>query len=1113
MNSSTVVCLCPRLLRLLVISVLFFFFGIISLQAATNRSAYIPYDSSWISAPDYKLIAFDSLHQQVFTGWTVLDRIDVLSAADYHLIRSISVPAPSSLDISPDGNTLAVGTSSAHILFFDTGTFVKTNDIVFPDSALGITAFVYTANGNAFIRGAAGLSTGGGITAYWDHTANSFVNESHAGIPSSVYQTTGPLARSGDYSRILLGDATTGGAVQILDGNTGQSLQVLGVGGYILALAANKDASRYAVCVEPAGYGPFLVVLDASFNELYQDEAGCSGMVFSADGGTLYRDASVNSVGYTQSIDMTTFSARNTENYFSHSGGYSTAWQAADGTGMVYGVNPNVSSGAIFVAVDTTVSTTPSTPALNDPVHIVRVIDNVGSPQGGDLVQILCTGADTASTSSISVTVGGVAATGLAVAPLAPSSNLPNLRIVSVKSPSGTPGLVDVTLSVAGTSDTAVKAFQYVRSTQLFPFSTNPTFLLYDSFRKKLYAAHKDQVEVIDPLALEVLAPLVPASGKLPNSQFAGMSLSRDGSHLYIADAGAMLIHVLDLNNPGAGTSLDPNKAIASSNPISPARVVETSDGKLLASGLPAWPFPFTLDPNTGTGTQLVDSSGNKVGGFVWASSKEGEHVLISSDIDEPISSRVAMWNASTSVYTSSANETAGIIEATANEDGTIIVTGGSNAGGSENPEIVDFNLNSMGFINQHFDISMPIEAPTLTLHPSGALLYQGGTGAEGGSVEIDDVHQLCSIARIVFPEPFVSYFAPLTDHVLATDDTGRYFFGVTKSGITMMVLDTLPLSIGNIQPSFGQPAGGQTATIRGSGFQSGAVVTIGGSQISTTFVDENTLTVQLPALSSGWQDVIVKNSNGDSYTAPGLFQVLPVQPQPVITGFSPASVTISLSEYPLPITIVGSGFEAYDTVEINGQPIDSALVDSSHMQATIPYSFSGTTGSVPITIVSPFTGSSNTLSIPLVNPIPVIDSILPATLATGTSNAQFTVWGRNFVAGTVAQWNGQNLTTTVAGGLTNSGEEILSGYVPANLLTNSGTAAINILNPTPGGGKSNTVSMDISPAHPVVSYPQSVAFGTVLLGTVASQTIQLENVGSASYTVSSITVTSGPFS
>ena len=197
---------------------------------------------------------------------------------------------------------------------------------------------------------------------------------------------------------------------------------------------------------------------------------------------------------------------------------------------------------------------------------------------------------------------------------------------------------------------------------------------------------------------------------------------------------------------------------------------------------------------------------------------------------------------------------------------------------------------------------------------------------------------------------------------------------------------------------------------MRGSGFTSGAVASFGGLQAATTFVDENTLTAVLPALPPGWQDATVSNSNGDSYTARSFFQVLGGQPTPAITGFSPASGTVGISENPIEITILGSGFADYDAVEINGEPVESAFVNSTSIQATIPYWLTGKTGSVPFTVVSPYTGSSNTLSIPLINPVPAIDFLSPTTLVTGSSSGQFNVYGKNFAAGSVVQWNGQNL-------------------------------------------------------------------------------------------------------
>ena len=649
--------------------------------AAQSRSTYIPYDSSWVSGPDSKWMALDTAHQQIFTAWPALDRVDVLSTTDDHLIRSIAVPSPSTLDISPDGTTLAVGTSGSHILFFNTATYAKTGDLVFPGSGIGITAFLYTANGNAMIRAEEGLSTGGGITAYWDHTANSFLNSSNAEAPTtSVYQTTGPLARSGDYSKIMLGDASSAGAVQIIDGNSGNVLWSntgggMGFGGYIYSLAANNNASRYAVCFGEVSQT--LVILDSNFNQIYQDQNGCLGMTFSADGNSLYRDINLMPASYTQVIGMAAFTTRNVQNYFTSekSAGYATFWQAADSSGMVYGTVPNVSSDVIWTAIDTSVSTTLTPPVASTSVQLLRVIDNVGSPQGGDFIRLLCTGVAVLANQNISVTIGGTPATKVQVFG---GTKMPNEAYVTAVTPSGAPGLADVVLTVNGSSSTASRAFQYAASRTIIPFSTSPTFLLYDARRNRLYASHGNQVEVIDVASQALLAPLLPASGKLANSLFEGLSLSPDGNRLYIADAGAGMIHTLNLNSPGTGSSINVGNAVGSAATITPGRVFELSTGMILGS----WGNSlFLIDPSTSKGDWARDANGNAILGYAWNSTSDGQSILLSQDGDGLVWSYVGLWNAISSSNATPSTETQWIEEASINGDGTVIAAGGSTPG------------------------------------------------------------------------------------------------------------------------------------------------------------------------------------------------------------------------------------------------------------------------------------------------------------------------------------------------------------------------------------------------------------------------------------------------
>ena len=60
--------------------------------------------------------------------------------------------------------------------------------------------------------------------------------------------------------------------------------------------------------------------------------------------------------------------------------------------------------------------------------------------------------------------------------------------------------------------------------------------------------------------------------------------------------------------------------------------------------------------------------------------------------------------------------------------------------------------------------------------------------------------------------------------------------------------------------------------TIRGSGFQSGAIATIGGKNAAVVFVDMNTLTLTTPLLAPGPQPITITNPSGDSYARDAAF-------------------------------------------------------------------------------------------------------------------------------------------------------------------------------------------------------------------------------------------------
>jgi hypothetical protein len=177
------------------------------------------------------------------------------------------------------------------------------------------------------------------------------------------------------------------------------------------------------------------------------------------------------------------------------------------------------------------------------------------------------------------------------------------------------------------------------------------------------------------------------------------------------------------------------------------------------------------------------------------------------------------------------------------------------------------------------------VQVPGIALHPSGALLYQpfltgpAGTAGIQGGVDILDVHTGALRLRILMHQQFMTDVDGMHGSFLTTDENGQRLFAITSkdgtaqnAGVTVVTLANVPLGIGTLTPAQGPAAGGTTLTIRGSGFQTGATVSIGGKTASVAFKDTNALTVVTPALTPGAQRLTITNPDGESISIDALF-------------------------------------------------------------------------------------------------------------------------------------------------------------------------------------------------------------------------------------------------
>jgi len=113
-----------------------------------------------------------------------------------------------------------------------------------------------------------------------------------------------------------------------------------------------------------------------------------------------------------------------------------------------------------------------------------------------------------------------------------------------------------------------------------------------------------------------------------------------------------------------------------------------------------------------------------------------------------------------------------------------------------------------------------------------------------------------------------------------------------------------------------------------------------------------------------------------------------------------------------------------------------------------------------------------------LANALPTLESLTPASTVAGGPGFTLTVNGSSFVPGASVRWNGAPLSTTFV----SSGQ--LKALVSAALVTAAGSATVDVLNPAPGGGASNSLPFTVTaPEHnpvPSVTYiaPQAVEAG-----------------------------------
>jgi IPT/TIG domain len=520
--------------------------------------------------------------------------------------------------------------------------------------------------------------------------------------------------------------------------------------------------------------------------------------------------------------------------------------------------------------------------------QILQILPNAGTNGGGDSALIYGYGFGSDAT-KITVKIGGANATVQkveSVASITSSLGLDasypfSLQRITLETPAGPSGKADVVITAPAGSTTSAKSFQYLQSVQSYSKPGFFRFVLYDQKRQRIYLTNIDHVDGFDLQLASFSILLQPPGGPPPNAGLRALALTPDSSQLIVADFGAQNIYLIDPVK-GTGTTV-PVGGVPGFPNSGPARVAATSTQTVFVglsgeggSGgacstclaqLNLTVSPPTIQPapqpevTSITGAPLVQSNA------------AGDHVFVS--FGSAPGGTLAVWDASTpnQFVTSGANASTSDLGAAG--DGTMLAL---QANGATEIRSSDLSLTAVATSAELTQIPGRAFVPGLTLHPSGALIYQpfltgapGSAGVKGG-VDILDAHSGVLRMRIFLPQQFMTDVDGLHGSFLATDENGQRLFAITSSdgtaqhaALTVVQLASVPLGIGTISPATAPASGGTTLTIRGSGFHSATTVSIGGRAAGVTFKDPNTLSVVTPSLTSGPQRITVTNPDGET--------------------------------------------------------------------------------------------------------------------------------------------------------------------------------------------------------------------------------------------------------
>ncbi|MDE2439314.1 MAG: hypothetical protein KGN01_08045, partial [Patescibacteria group bacterium] len=305
---------------------------------------------------------------------------------------------------------------------------------------------------------------------------------------------------------------------------------------------------------------------------------------------------------------------------------------------------------------------------------------------------------------------------------------------------------------------------------------------------------------------------------------------------------------------------------------------------------------------------------------------------------------------------------------------------------------------------------------------------------------------------------------------------TGRKSTFLTKTRInaagTEVALATSPtVTVANPVPSLSsisppsKNAGDSTFTLTliGTNFNASSTAYFEGNALPTTYVTGTQLTATVSAsfleLAGTFNVTVLNPTPGGGQSNAQEFIVN--NPVPVFTTVLPDSATVGDGN--TTITLTGTNFVSGSIVRLDGTDLGTAYVNSTQLTATVASSSLLAAGTKSISVFNPTPGggTSGLRMFTINNPTPTISSISPSTIEAGSLSFTLDVDGTGYATSSIVKIDGDTLTTTYVN------THHLEAAIPSSYIAVSGTHVITVFTSTPGGGTSNSSTLQVIDTTP----------------------------------------------